>query len=82
MEYSVNTAMAATTNKTIVALNTECDANFTGSASAMEPHGTLTMFFPSLDHKIRYKHLIADGDCKTHALYMSKRTVWARSRSV
>ena len=39
----------------------------------MEPHGTLTMFSKSLQNNIRYKHLIADGDCKTHALLLQEQ---------
>ena len=39
----------------------------------MEPHGTLTMFSRSLDYNLRFKHLIADGDCKTHALLLREQ---------
>ena len=50
-----------------------CDANFTGSAGAMEPQGTLKLFSRSLQYKIRYKHLVADGDSKTHALLLREQ---------
>ena len=45
-----------------------CTINFCGSAGAMEPIGTLTLFQRSLDHRIRYKYLISDGDSKTFSL--------------
>ena len=49
-----------------------CTVNFTGSAGAMEPIGTLRMFQRSLDHNIRHKSLISDGDSKTFSLLQSK----------
>ena len=49
-----------------------CTVNFTGSAGAMEPIGTLRMFQRSLDHNIRYKSLISDGDSKIFSLLQSK----------
>ena len=36
--------------------------NFSGSAGAMEPHGAVQIFKRSLENKIRYMNLIADGD--------------------
>ena len=45
-----------------------CDINFTGSAPAMEPYGTLDLFKHSLDHKLRYTSLISDGDSKTFSM--------------
>ena len=39
----------------------------------MEAHGTLTMFSKSLQDNIRYKHLIAHGDCKIHALLLQEQ---------
>ena len=47
----------------------ECETNFTGSAGAMEPKGTVEMFQSSLSHGLRYKWLISDGDSKTHQPY-------------
>ena len=49
-----------------------CEANFTGSAGAMEPTGVLLMFSRSLSFNIRYKHLICDGDAKTHSLLLEE----------
>ena len=49
-----------------------CTINFSGSAGAMEPIGTLKMFQRSLDHNIRYKSLISDGDSKTFSLLQSE----------
>ena len=49
-----------------------CEANFTGSAGAMEPTGVLSMFSRSLSFNIRYKHLICDGDAKTHSLLLEE----------
>ena len=51
----------------------ECDVNHSGSASAMEPQGALEMFHSSLQYKIRFKSLIADGDCKTYSLLREKQ---------
>ena len=34
----------------------------------MEPLGTLRLFQRSLDHNIRYKYMVSDGDSKTHSL--------------
>lgn len=34
----------------------------------MEPHGTLALFKRSLGFKLRYTHLISDGDSKTFLL--------------
>ena len=51
----------------------ECDTNFSGSAGAMEPKGTLEMFQSSLSHGLRYKWLISDGDSKTHSLLLQKQ---------
>ena len=45
-----------------------CDINFEGSSGAMEHHGTTMLFNQSLDYDLRYKYLIADGDCKAHSL--------------
>ena len=49
-----------------------CEVNFTGSAGAMEPTGILLMFSRSLSFNIRYKHLICDGDAKTHSLLLEE----------
>ena len=46
----------------------ECDINFSGSSPAMEPHGTLQLFMRSLQHRMRYKNLISDGDSKSYVL--------------
>ena len=54
-------------------LNHVCDANFSGSAGAMEPLGTVELFKRSLNEKIRYKYLIADGDSKTHTLLLQEQ---------
>lgn len=45
----------------------QCEINFSGSSGAMEPKETLSMFQSSLNYKLRYKYLIADGDSKTHS---------------
>ena len=50
-----------------------CEANFTGSAGAMEPRGISRMFSRSLDFNVRYKYLISDGDAKTHALLLEEK---------
>ena len=50
-----------------------CDINFKGSAGAMEPHGTVEMFKQSLQYKIRYNPLIADGDTKTHNMLLEQQ---------
>ena len=50
-----------------------CEANFTGSAGAMEPKGVSAMFSRSLDFNTRYKYLISDGDAKTHALLLEEK---------
>ena len=50
-----------------------CTANFTGSAGAMEPYGTLALFQRSLDYNLRYKFLISDGDSKTFALLSNEQ---------
>ena len=42
--------------------------NCSGSAGAMEPFGTLALFQRSVDHNLRYKYLISDGDSKTFSL--------------
>ena len=34
----------------------------------MEPQGALEMFHSSLQYKVHFKSLIADGDCKTYSL--------------
>ena len=53
--------------------NHDCAINFSGSAGAMEPIGTLKIFQRSLDHCLRYKSLISDGDSKTFSLLESKQ---------
>ena len=53
--------------------NYDCAINFSGSAGAMEPIGTLKIFQRSLDHCLRYKSLISDGDSKTFSLLESKQ---------
>ena len=50
-----------------------CDINYSGSAAAMEPKGTLEMFRSSLNYKTRYTKLISDGDSKTHALLLEEQ---------
>ena len=49
-----------------------CSINFTGSAGAMEPLGTLELFQRSVSHKLRYKYMISDGDSKTHSFLISE----------
>ena len=39
----------------------------------MEPLGTLDLFRRSLQKRLRYKWLIADGDSKTHNLLLDKQ---------
>ena len=56
--------------------SSQCDMNFSGSAGAMEPEGMLSMFQHSLNYKLRYKYLIADGDSKTHSLLLGKTALW------
>ena len=46
----------------------ECDANFSGSAGAMEPQGAVLLFKRSLDFNVRYMNLVSDGDSKTMSL--------------
>lgn len=46
----------------------ECDANFSGSAGAMEPQGTVLLIKRSLDFNVRYMNLVSDGDSKTMSL--------------
>ena len=53
--------------------NHDCAINFSGSAGAMEPIGTMKMFQRSLDHCLRYKSLISDGDRKTFSLLESEQ---------
>ena len=48
--------------------NHVCSINFTGSAGAVEPFGTLAIFQRSVGYDLRYKCLISDGDSKTFAL--------------
>ncbi len=45
-----------------------CTANYVGSSSGVEPHGTVQMFQRSSDYGIRYKYLISDGDSKSHSI--------------
>ena len=46
----------------------KCDANFEGSAPAMESSGMVEMFSRSIaKYKLRYTHLISDGDSKSFA---------------
>ena len=51
----------------------KCDINFEGSAGAMEPHGIAELFQASLQHKIRYTQLIADGDTKMHNMLLEQQ---------
>ena len=51
----------------------DCQVNFEGSASAMEPSGALEMFEASMESNIRYTNLIADGDSKTYSLICEKK---------
>ena len=46
----------------------ECDANFSGSAGAMEPQGAVLLFKRSLDFNVCYMNLVSDGDSKTMSL--------------
>lgn len=57
----------------------DCKTNFTGSACAMEPAGTLEMFCRSTDYKIRYKNLISDGDSKSHAMILEEQPYGTKS---
>ena len=45
-----------------------CAINYSGSAGAMEPFGTLALFQRSLEYNIRYKYMVSDGDSKTFSL--------------
>ena len=56
-----------------------CDINFSGSAGAMEPYGTLKMFQQSLDYNVRFKSLISDGDSKTYALLLKEKPYGSRA---
>lgn len=51
----------------------QCDINFTGSACAMEPAGTLEMFYRSSDYKIHYLNLILDGNSKAHVIILEEQ---------
>ena len=51
----------------------DCEINFSGSAGAMEPKGTLEMVRRSSENKLRYKYLISDGDSKTHSLLLNEQ---------
>lgn len=42
----------------------ECSANFAGASSEMEQMAVKEMFSTSLEHNLRYKWLVADGDSK------------------
>jgi hypothetical protein len=55
--------------------NHVCSINFTGSAGAMEPFGTLALFQRSVGYNLRYKYLVSDGDSKTFAL-LSREQVY------
>ena len=57
-----------------------CDANFVGSAGAMEPQG-LELFTRSLAHNIRYKYLIADGTARLMP-YFSETSHMVQSQSI
>ena len=57
-----------------------CETNFTGSAGAMEPTAILLMFSHSLSFNIRYKHLICDGDVKTHSLLLEESNSYSLHR--
>ena len=52
--------------------NHKCDANFTGSAGAMEP-GVVSSLKRSLDFNIRYTGLFSDGDSKTLSLLLAEK---------
>ena len=45
-----------------------CTINYSGSAGAMEPFGTMALFQRSLEYNIRYKYMVSDGDSKTFSL--------------
>ena len=51
----------------------KCTANFDGSSCSMEPRGTLVLFERSLQHGMRYKYLISDGDSKSHNLIVEQQ---------
>ena len=53
--------------------NHECSANFQGSSCSMEPSGTLELFQRSLQHGMRYKYLISDGDSKSHNMLLQQQ---------
>lgn len=52
--------------------SSHCMMNFSGSAGAMEPEGTLQIFKRSESHRIRYKNLISDGDSKSFSLLLQE----------
>ena len=51
----------------------ECNINFSGSACAMEPAGTLQMFCRSSEYKLRYMNLISDGDSKAQSMILAEQ---------
>lgn len=44
----------------------DCSANFTGASSEMERHAVRSLFNSSIEHQMRYKWLVADGDSKCY----------------
>ena len=51
----------------------KCTTNFEGSSCSMKPKGTLVLFQRSLEHGMRYKYLISDGDSKSHNLLIQQK---------
>ena len=51
----------------------KCESNFDGSSGSMEPVGLVQLFKQSLDHKLRYKHFVSDGDSSTLASLMKEK---------
>ena len=50
-----------------------CSSNYEGSAAGMESHGTVKMFNRLLDHGLRYRYLISDGDSKSHSFILEQQ---------
>ncbi|KAK3923748.1 Aspartyl/glutamyl-tRNA(Asn/Gln) amidotransferase subunit B [Frankliniella fusca] len=44
-----------------------CNRNYTGSSPGMESEGAVRIWSRSEQYGFRYKRMLADGDCKTHA---------------
>ena len=51
----------------------KCESNFDGGSGFMEPVGLVKIFKCSLDSKLRYKHVVSDGDNSTLASLMKEK---------